>query len=103
VAWMLRLVEIGAECEGPCVDVMEIRRPDDLVDIANLGTIRMSGVFASEWAAERCEVGRLIAFHSSHPRDADALCLVGARHKADAEFTFSSPKQEHRPEAGCPS
>ncbi len=37
VAWMLRLVEIGAEGEGPCTDVMEIRRPDDLVDIANLG------------------------------------------------------------------
>jgi len=37
VAWMLRLVEIGAEGEGPCADIMEIRRPDDLVDIANLG------------------------------------------------------------------
>jgi len=37
VAWMLRLVEIGAEGEGPCTDVIEISRPDDLVDIANLG------------------------------------------------------------------
>jgi len=37
VAWVLRLVKIGAEGEGPCVDVMEISRPDDLVDIANLG------------------------------------------------------------------
>jgi len=37
VAWMLRLVKIGAEGEGPCTDIMEIRRPDDLVDIANLG------------------------------------------------------------------
>jgi len=34
---MLRLVEIGAEGEGPCTDIMEIRRPDDLVDITNLG------------------------------------------------------------------
>jgi len=34
---MLRLVKIGVEGEGPCTDVMEIRRPDDLVDIANLG------------------------------------------------------------------
>jgi len=34
---MLRLVKIRAEGEGPCTDVMEIRRPDDLVDIANLG------------------------------------------------------------------
>jgi len=34
---MLRLVEIRAEGEGPCVDVLKISRPDDLVDIANLG------------------------------------------------------------------
>jgi len=37
VAWMLRLVKIGAAGAGPCTDVMEIRRPGDLVDIANLG------------------------------------------------------------------
>jgi len=37
VAWMLRLVKIGAEGEGPCTDVMEINRPGDLHDIANLG------------------------------------------------------------------
>ncbi len=34
---MLRLVKIGVEGEGPCTDIMEITRPDDLVDIANLG------------------------------------------------------------------
>ncbi len=37
VAWILRLVKIGAEGEGPCTEVLEISRPDDLVDIANLG------------------------------------------------------------------
>src|SRR4051794_33848262 len=37
VAWVLRLVEIGAEGEGPCADVVEISRPDGLVDIADLG------------------------------------------------------------------
>jgi len=37
VAWKLRLVKIGAEGEGACTDVMEINRPGDLVDIANLG------------------------------------------------------------------
>ncbi len=37
MAWMLRLVKIGAEGEGPCTDVMEIRRSDDLFDVANLG------------------------------------------------------------------
>ncbi len=34
---MLRLMEIGVEGEGPCTDILEINRPDDLVDIANLG------------------------------------------------------------------
>jgi len=34
---MLRLVKIGAEGEEPCTDIMEIRRPDDLADIATLG------------------------------------------------------------------
>jgi hypothetical protein len=37
VAWMLRLVKIGVEGEGPCTDIMEISRPDDLRDIADLG------------------------------------------------------------------
>ncbi len=37
MAWILRLVKTGAEGEGPCTDVMEINRPGDLVDIANLG------------------------------------------------------------------
>jgi len=34
---MVRLVKIGAAGEGPCADVMEIHRPSNLVDIANLG------------------------------------------------------------------
>jgi len=37
VAWVLRLVEIGAEGEGPCADAVEISRPDGLVDIADVG------------------------------------------------------------------
>jgi len=37
VAWISRLVKIGVEGEGPCTDIMEINRPGDLVDIANLG------------------------------------------------------------------
>jgi len=35
VAWILRLVKTGAEGERPCTDVLQINRPDDLVDIAN--------------------------------------------------------------------
>ena len=37
VAWIVRLVKIGTEGEGSCTDVMEINRPDDLGDIADLG------------------------------------------------------------------
>jgi len=37
VAWTLRLVKIEGEGEGPCTDVMEFNRPDDLGDNANLG------------------------------------------------------------------
>jgi hypothetical protein len=37
VAWVLRLVDISAEGEGRCTDVMEISRPDSLVDLASLG------------------------------------------------------------------
>src|SRR4051795_11501603 len=37
VAWVLRLVEIGSEGEGSCADVVEISRPNGLVDIADLG------------------------------------------------------------------
>lgn len=37
MAWILRLVKIGVQGEGPYTDVMQINRPDDLVDLANLG------------------------------------------------------------------
>jgi hypothetical protein len=37
VAWIVRLVQIGAEGEGQATDVIEIDRPDDLGDIADLG------------------------------------------------------------------
>ena len=38
MAWVLRLVEVGAEGEGRCADIMEISRPDSLIDIADLGS-----------------------------------------------------------------
>jgi hypothetical protein len=37
VAWIVRVVKIGAEGEGQCTGVMEIVRPADLGDIADLG------------------------------------------------------------------
>jgi hypothetical protein len=37
VAWVLRLVEIGAEGEGSCADVVEIRAVTDQVDTSRKG------------------------------------------------------------------
>ena len=37
MAWILRLVKTGAAGEGRTLDVMEINRPDNLSDIADLG------------------------------------------------------------------
>src|SRR5919199_2680830 len=37
MAWMLRLIETGADGHGRGIDVLEISRPDTLRDIANLG------------------------------------------------------------------
>jgi hypothetical protein len=41
VEWILRLAAAGGE--GPCVDIMEISKPDDLGDIANLGLTLAEG------------------------------------------------------------
>jgi hypothetical protein len=43
VAWTIRLVEIGADGEEQWVDVMQISRPDNLGDIANLGLTLAEG------------------------------------------------------------
>jgi hypothetical protein len=37
VAWILRLVKAGVDGDGQVTDVMEISKPEDLGDIANLG------------------------------------------------------------------
>ena len=37
VAWIVRLVQIGADGEERRADVVNVDRPDDLTDIANLG------------------------------------------------------------------
>jgi hypothetical protein len=37
LAWIVRLVQIGADGDKPFADVMTINRPDDRDDIANLG------------------------------------------------------------------
>ena len=37
MAWIVKLVSIGAEGEEHSTDVMRIARPDDLADLATLG------------------------------------------------------------------
>ena len=37
MVWIVKVVKIGAEGEGPATDVMEINRLGDLADIASLG------------------------------------------------------------------
>ena len=39
--WILKLTAAGDE--GPCVDIMEISKPDELSDIANLGLTLAEG------------------------------------------------------------
>jgi hypothetical protein len=41
--WVVRLVEIDGESEARCSDVMEIVRPDDLADLADLGLTLADG------------------------------------------------------------
>jgi hypothetical protein len=43
VAWIVRLVKAGAEGEKQSIDVVTINRPDDLVEIANLGLTLAEG------------------------------------------------------------
>jgi hypothetical protein len=43
VAWIVRLVSIGADGEEHCADVMRISKPDDLGDLADLGLTLAEG------------------------------------------------------------
>src|SRR3954453_11826047 len=43
MGWVLRLVEIGVDGSGRSIDVMEISRPGDLGDIADLGLTLAQG------------------------------------------------------------
>ena len=43
MGWVLRLVEIGVEGSGRSIDVMEISRPGDLGNLADLGLTLSQG------------------------------------------------------------
>src|SRR4051794_31885240 len=78
VAWVLRLVEIGAEGEERCAEVMEISRPDSLDDIADLGLtladarLVLAGVQREIVAAQ----ARVHAVHRPACRGCGAACRM---------------------------
>ena len=43
MGWIVRLVKTGADGEKQSIDVATINRPDDLVEIANLGLTLAEG------------------------------------------------------------
>jgi hypothetical protein len=59
VAWIVKLVSIGAEGEEHSTDVMRIARPDDLTDLASLGLTLAEGkqLLASVQRRDRPEPG----------------------------------------------
>jgi hypothetical protein len=65
VAWILKLVEIGAEGEGQAQDVMEIDRPGDLGDIAALG-LTLSETKQSSMGLQQEIVAAQVREHAAH-------------------------------------
>jgi hypothetical protein len=85
VAWIVRVVKIGAEGEGPATDVMEIERPGDLADIAGLGltlaeTKRLLAGLQQEIVAAqvRDHAARRPACAHCPPHDANSAVLPAA-------------------------
>jgi hypothetical protein len=70
VAWILRLVKISAEGEGRALDVMEINRPDDLGDVADLG-LRLE-------ETKRLLAGLQQEIVATHAGEYDLLALIVA-------------------------
>ena len=65
MAWIVRLVQIGAGDDERFADVMTINRPDDLDDIANLGLTvadgkRLLAGLQQEIVAAQCEFRSIV-------------------------------------------
>src|SRR4051794_37651257 len=102
VAWVLRLVEIGAEGEGPCADVVEISRPDSLDDIADLGLtladarLVLAGVQREIVAAQ----ARVHAVHRPVCRSCGAACRM-KDYRQHAIATLFGPVTVRLPRFRC--
>ena len=49
MAWIVRLVSLGAEGEEHSTDVLRIAKPGDLTDLASLGLTLAEGKLAALW------------------------------------------------------
>jgi hypothetical protein len=78
VAWIVRLVSIGAEGEEHSTDVMRIARPDDLTDLASLGLSLAEGkrlLAGVQWEIVAAQA-RLHAARRPTCRGCGATCRV---------------------------
>ena len=79
MAWIVRLVKIGADCEERFAHVMTINRPDDLDDIANLGLTLADGKRVLWEASNRRSVLRkpeATRFGGPFARNCSGVCHV---------------------------
>src|SRR5689334_24171132 len=76
MGWVLRLVESGAEGPSDSIDVLEIERPGDLGDLADLGLRHAEG----KQLLARVQQAVVAAQSRSHavPRPRELRCAVPA-------------------------
>jgi hypothetical protein len=87
VAWIVKLVSIGAEGEEHSTEVMQIARPEDLTDLASLGLTLAEGkrLLAGVQREIVAAQARLHAAHRPECRGCGAACRVkDYRHHAIA-------------------
>jgi hypothetical protein len=60
VAWIVRLVKTGDDCEEQCIDLTTINRPDNLGDVANSGLTLAEGkhLLSGPPTGDRCRTGQ---------------------------------------------
>ena len=100
--WILRLVKTGAEGEGPCVDIMEISKPDGLGGIANPG-LTLSGAKLLLANVQREIVAAQARHHAVRRPDCphcDEVCRV-KDHRAHAVATLSGQVTMRLPRFRC--
>ena len=97
MAWIVRLVSIGAEGEEHSADVMRIAKPDDLTDLASLGLTLAEGKRLLA-GVQREIVAAQARLHAARSAAAALMC-AGSRTTA----TTRSPRCSARSRSGCPA